>query len=154
MPPKSLLVLMVVPVLQGCAPDNSEDVASLQKQVTVLTRQVAEIHQTVDTLQDTNREMNQLLDLLRVEVNRLKAQEAPPPARAAAPSGEMVAPAAPPPAASPPQDVASAFCRQVWRQLGEGKDEEAVARALNMTVEAVRSCERAVGRGGERQQEE
>jgi hypothetical protein len=41
---------------------------------------------------------------------------------------------------------ASISCGQVWKQLGQGKSADAVARALGASVQAVQQCEQKVGR--------
>jgi hypothetical protein len=133
------LVPLVVTVLQGCGSGNSEEIATLQKQVAALTRQLEETRKQVDTVREANQKLNKGLGNLETEVDRLRVREVPPAAR---PSGERGTPSTP-----ALQSAAKVSCTQVWKLLGQGKGEAAVAQALGTTVEAVRGCEQEVGRG-------
>jgi TolA-binding protein len=144
MPPKYLFLLPVVlTALQGCGADNSVEIASLQKQVAALTRQVEETRKQMETVEETNKKLNTLLDSLETEVDRLQAREIPIPAPAPRPGSERS-----PSAAAAPQRTLKVPCSQVWKLIGLGKSEAAVAKELDTTVEAVRSCEQEVGRRG------
>ncbi|MBI3303344.1 MAG: hypothetical protein HYZ72_14870, partial [Deltaproteobacteria bacterium] len=140
------LLPVMITALQGCGSGNSEEIASLQKQVAVLTRRAEETRKQVDTLQEANRKFRKSLDDLESEVDHLKVREVPPPPPAAKPSGGKSTPAA----STHQKSVAKVSCAQVWKLLGQGRSEAAVAQALGTTVEAVRSCEQEVGRGGTR----
>jgi len=144
MPAKCLFLLSVVlTALQGCGTDNSAEMASLQKQVAALTRQVEETRKQVATVEEANRKLNKLLDTLETEVDRLQVREIPIPAPAPGP-GSARSPAA----AAAPQGTLKAPCSQVWKLIGLGRSEAAVAKELDTTIEAVRRCEQEVGRRG------
>ena len=139
------LVPLLVTVLQGCGSGNSEETATLQKQVAALTRRVEETRKQVDTVQEAYLKLNKVLDSLETEVSHLKMREDPPPASAAKPGGEWGTPAVP-----APRSTERVSCAQTWKLLGQGKSEAAVVQALGTTVETVRGCEQGVGRGGSR----
>jgi len=52
----------------------------------------------------------------------------------------------------PPGTAADAAvsCGLVWKQLGQGKSAEAIARALGASVDAIQACEQKVGQHGVR----
>ena len=144
MPAKYLFLLPVVlAVLQGCGVDNSAEIASLQKQVAALTRQVEETRKQVKSVEETNQKLNKLLDNLETAVDRLQVREIPSPAPAPRPGSERS-----PAAAAVPQRTLKAPCSQVWKLIGQGQSEAAVAKELDTTIEAVRRCEQEVGRRG------
>ena len=141
MPQRSIfLVPLVMAVLHACGLGNSEEIAALQKQVAALAQQAEETRKQLESMQEANQKLNKLLESLETEVNHLKVPEVSPPAQAAKPGGEKGIPAA-------PQSTAKVSCPQVWKLLGQGKSETAVAQALGTSVEAVQSCEQQVGRG-------
>lgn len=142
-----LLLSVVIAVLQGCGSDNSEEIASLQKQVAVLTRQVEEIRKQIGTMQGTEQKLQKSLENLETEVDQLKTREVPPSTPPVKPGEGTAARSAP---TAQQRSPAKVSCSQVWRQLGQGKSIAAVAQALGTTVEAVRACDQEVGRGGAR----
>ena len=140
-----VLASLLMAVLQACGSGNSEEIVTLQKQVAALTHQVEETRRQVESMQEADQKLNKSLESLETELDHLKVSETSPPAPAAKPGGEKGTPAAP-----PPQSTAKVSCPQVWKMLGQGKSEAAVAQALGSSVEAVRDCEQQVGRGGTR----
>ena len=142
MPQRSIfLAPLVMAVLQACGSGNSEEIASLQKQVAALAQQAEETRKQLESMQEANQKLNNLLESLETEVNHLKVPQVPPPAQAAKPGREKGTPAA------VPESTAKVFCPQVWKLLGQGKSEAAVAQTLGTSVEAVQGCEQQVGRG-------
>lgn len=138
------LLLPVLALVPGCGADSrgrAEELAALRQQVAALTRQVEEARERVDTLQNSLQENHRELSSLRAEVERLKQRPASAPARAQTTGEQPPTPAAP--ASRQTQPVS---CAQVWRLLGQGKDETAVARTLDVSPEMVRACEEQVGR--------
>jgi septal ring factor EnvC (AmiA/AmiB activator) len=140
-----LFLFPVFAVIQGCEADRSEEVANLQKQVAALTRQVEETRKEITTLKETQQQTHRSLSVLEEEFNHVKQRELPPPTRTTKPSVEPADPQEP---AS--RRTGKVACAQVWKLLGQGKDEATAARMLETTVEVVRACEQGVGRGDRR----
>jgi hypothetical protein len=138
-----LFLLPVLALIQGCEADRSEEVATLQKQVAALTRQVEETREEITTLQETQQQTRRSVSALEEELNHVKQRELPPPTRATEPKVEPAEPQGP---AS--HSTGKVACAEVWKLLGQGKDETTAARILDTTVEVVRACEQGVGRGG------
>jgi hypothetical protein len=138
-----LFVFPMFAVIQGCEADKSEEVATLQKQVVALTRQVEETQKEITTLQETQQQTRRSVSMLEEELNHLKQRELPSPKGA---TESTIEPAEPQGPAS--RSTAKVACAEVWKLLGQGKDETTAARILDTTVEVVRTCEQGVGRGG------
>jgi hypothetical protein len=151
-------------VLQGCGADHSsEQIIDLQKQLSLLSRQVEEGRKEITALRETDKGLRQSLDAAEAEINRLKALETLPPSAAKGTIDEedlTVTPVPMPtrrlplvpkprrsfPIATVQQDKAKVSCPQVWALLGKGKSATEIAKVLRTTVERVRSCELQVGR--------
>src|SRR5712692_11325761 len=140
------LMLLAVIAFPGCGSDHAEEVAALQKQVAALTHQVEDLRRQTDASQDGQQKLRELVGTLEVEVNRLKAREIPQATPATRAGKEMGAPVVPTPAPVR-EGTAKVSCAQVWKLLGQGADEAAVARTLGATEAAVQACEKEVGRG-------
>lgn len=135
----SMLMLAV-----GCQTGNrkhTEELVTLQQQVAVLTRELEEARERLNTLQDSMEENHKELSSLRAEVARFNAGGASASARVEAAKEQPPASVAP-----EPPHVQPVTCAQVWKLLGQGKDEATVARTLNIAPERVQACERQVGR--------
>lgn len=158
--PCSLFVM----VLQGCGSDHSGDqIIDLQKQLSLLSRQVEEGRKEIIVLQETDKNLRQSLDAAEAEINRLKALETLPPSAAKGSLNEedlTVTPVLLPPRRQPllpmprksfsiatvqPQKMVIS-CPQVWTVLGQGRNAAEAAKMLRTTIERVRSCEQHVGR--------
>lgn len=162
-----VLSSLLVMVLQGCGADHSDQIVDLQKQLSLLSRQVELDRKELNDLRTVDTRLRQSLDAAEAEINRLKALETPPPAVARGSLEEedlavtpvpmptrrqFLAPAPRKPfsiATVRPQKIAIS-CPQVWALLGQGRSTAEVAKALQATVERVRSCEQQVGRGSGR----
>ena len=159
-----MLVSLSVIFLQGCGSDNSEQIVALQKQISLLSRQIEEARKDIGILRETDNNLKQSLDVAEAELNRLKALEVLPPSAVKEKAEEVIIPTAsdrmPAPRSSPAASgqrsaqlpagqtkPTSASCVQVWALLGQGKTETATAQALHITLERVRACEQQVGRG-------
>lgn len=161
----AVLSFLFALILQGCRADHSGDqIIDLQKQLSLLSRQVEAGRKEINALQDTDKSLRQSLDSAEAEINRLKALETLPPsaARGALEEEELsVTPVLMPTRRQPltpapresfsianiQQHKATTSCPQVWALLGQGKNTAEAAKALKTTVERVRSCEQQVGRG-------
>ena len=159
----AVLSFLFALVLQGCGADHSgEQIIDLQKQLSLLLRQVEEGRKEINALRDTDKSLRQSLDAAEAEINRLKALETLPPSTARGtleeealsvtpvPMPTRRQPLAPAPRksfsiATAQQYKATVSCPQVWTLLGQGKNATGVAKALKTTVERVRSCEQRVG---------
>ena len=159
----AVLSFLFASVLQGCGADHSGDqIIDLQKQLSLLSRQVEEGRKEINALQDTDKSLRQSLDAAEAEINRLKALETLPPSAARGtleeeelsvtpvPMPNRRQPLAPAPRKSfsiapAQQHKATISCPQVWALLGQGRNATAAAKALKTTVERVRSCEQRVG---------
>lgn len=156
------LVMMVV--IQGCGTDHSDQIVDLQKQLSLLSRQVEQDRKELNDLRVADTGLRQSLDAAEAEINRLKALETPPPSTAKGSLEEedlAVTPVPMPtrrqlltPASRKSFSVATAqpnktivSCSQVWAMLGQGRSTAEAAKILRTTVERVRSCEQQVGRG-------
>lgn len=160
---------LCVMTLQGCGSDHSDQIVDLQKQLSLLSRQVEQDRKEINELRTTDTGLRQSLDAAEAELNRLKALETPPPATAKRPLSEedLDVTAVPVPqrrqsfssqlqprksfsvATAQPQKTAPS-CSQVWALLGKGKSATDAAKTLRTTVDRVRSCEQQVGRGSVR----
>jgi hypothetical protein len=142
----------MVIVLLGCGSDNSNQIVELQRQITLLSRQLEEVRKDLDTLRADDKTAQQSLNTLEAEINRLKALETLPPSEPRI-NTEVAAQVVPGPGLGPQapatqkRTTAKTPCPQIWALLGQGKEEEEIARALGTTVERVRTCEQEVGRG-------
>ena len=155
---------LCVMIFQGCGSDHSGDqVIDLQKQLSLLSRQVEDGHKEITVLQETDKGLRQSLDAAEAEINRLKALETPPPTAAKRTLEEEDLTVTPVPMPTRRQPVAPALrksfstattqqnkatisCPQVWALLGQGRSATEAAKALRTTVDRVRSCEQQVGR--------
>jgi hypothetical protein len=156
---------LFVMVLQGCGSDHSGDqIIDLQKQLSLLSRQVEEGRKEITALQETDKNLRQSLDAAEAEINRLKALETLPPSatRGSLDEEDLTVTPVPMPTQRQPlaptarqsfsiatvqQDKATVSCPQVWALLGQGKNAAEAAKLLQTTVERVHSCEQQVGRG-------
>jgi hypothetical protein len=137
--------LFTVVMSQGCGTDHSEEIAALQKQVVALTRQVEEASKQESDLREGQQKLRELVGSLEVEVNRLKPREISRPVTSSPISKEREEQLSSAPM-STAQESAKVSCTQVWKLLGQGKDESAVARSLGTSEAAVRACGQQVGR--------
>jgi hypothetical protein len=160
----AVFYFLSVMVLQGCGSDHSGDqIIDLQKQLSLLSRQVEDGRKEISALRETDKNLRQSLDAAEAEINRLKALEILPPSAAKGtmdeedisvtpvPMPSRRQPLAPKPrqsfsVATAQQDKVKVTCPQVWAQLGQGRSATEAAKALRATVEQVRSCEQQVGR--------
>ena len=79
----AVLSFLFALVLQGCRTDHSGDqIIDLQKQLSLLSRQVEEGRKEINALQDADKSLRQSLDSAEAEINRLKALETLPPSAA------------------------------------------------------------------------
>ncbi len=156
--------LIVTMVLQGCGADHSGDqIIDLQKQLSLLSRQIEQDHKELNDLRTVDTGLRQSLDAAEAEINRLKALETPPPATTKGSLGEEDLTVMPVPMptrrqfiaptsrksfsiAAVQQSNATVSCPQVWALLGQGRSAAEAAKGLHSTVERVRSCERQIGR--------
>ena len=162
----TVLCALFAVVLQGCGSDHSGDqIIELQKQLSLLSRQIEEGRKEINVLQDMDKSFRQSLDAAEAEINRLKALETLPPGaakgtleeedltRIPVPMPTQRQPLTPAPRKSfsvatvQPHNKATVSCPQVWALLGRGKSAAEAAKALRTTVERVSSCEQQVGRG-------
>jgi len=158
------LISLAVIFLQGCSADNSEQIVALQKQISLLSRQIEEARRDIGILRETDNNLKQSLDVAEAELNRLKALEVLPASVTKEKAEEVIIPTASdgmPTSRSSPATAAphsaqlparqtkptSVSCVQVWALLGQGKTEAATAQALRTSLERVRACEQQVGRG-------
>jgi len=159
----AVFCFLFVMILPGCGSDHSGDqIIDLQKQLSLLSRQVEERRKEISVLQETDKSLRQSLDAAEAEINRLKALEVLPPSAAKGSLNEedlSVTPvpmptrrqslASPPPPsfsiATAQQPKATVSCSQVWALLGQGKNTAEAAKTLRTTVERVRSCEQRIG---------
>jgi len=160
----SVLCALFVMVLQGCGSDHAGDqIIDLQKQLSLLSRQVEEGRKEITALQETDKGLRQSLDTAEAEINRLKALETPPPtaAKRTLDEEDLGVTPVPMPARRQPlfpaprrsfsiataqPNKAAISCPQVWALLGQGRRATEAAKALRTTVERIRSCEQHVGR--------
>jgi hypothetical protein len=143
------VTVLTAVVSQGCGADHSEEIAALQKQVAVLARQIEETSKQESTLQEGQQQLRELVGSLEVEVNRLKPREIARPVATPPVSKEQEEQGSAVPAPVKPE-LAKVSCARVWKLLGQGKDESAVARSLGTSEAAVQACSRMVGRRGAR----
>lgn len=161
-----VLSSLCVMTFQGCGSDHSDQIVDLQKQLTLLSRQVEQDRKEINELRTTDTGLRQSLDAAEAELNRLRALETPPPATAKRPLNEEDLDVTPVPmpqrrqsfssepqprksfsvATAQPQKTAIS-CSQVWALLGKGRNATDAAKALRTTVDRVRACEQQVGRG-------
>jgi hypothetical protein len=152
-------------VLQGCGSDHSGDqIIELQKQLSLLSRQIEEGRKEINVLQDMDKSFRQSLDAAEAEINRLKALETLPPGAATGtleeedltripvPMPTQRQPLTPAPrksfsVATVQPHKAKVSCPQVWALLGRGRRAAEAAKELRTTVERVSACEQQVGRG-------
>jgi TolA-binding protein len=149
----------------GCqAQDGAEDrseIASLQKQVAALTRQIEETRSALAEMQDQQQQLSssvQTLESTLATLTQLKASTAPAvlAEETLAPPGAESSPQAPTVRLSPAfPDTPGALplktrvaCNEVWNLLGQGTSVAGTAKLLGATPEAVERCEKKIGRGG------
>lgn len=142
--------LLTAVVSQGCGADHSEEIAALQKQVAALTRQVEETNKQESDLQEGQQKLRELVGSLEVEVNRLKPRESARPVTPSPLNKEQEGQVSSAPVAAV-RGAAKVSCTQVWKLLGQGKDEGAVAHSLGTSEAAVQACNQMIGRGKTRQ---
>ena len=161
----TVLCALFAAVLQGCGSDHSGDqIIDLQKQISLLSRQIEEGRKDINVLQDMDKSLRQSLDAAEAEINRLKALETLPPSAAKGTLAEedLAVIPVPMPTRQPPLAPSSrksfsvatvqphkstVSCPQVWALLGQGRSAAEAAKELRTTVERVSSCEQQVGRG-------
>jgi hypothetical protein len=161
----AILSSLCVTMFQGCGSDHSDQIVDLQKQLALLSRQVEQDRKEINELRTADTGLRQSLGTAEAELNRLKALETPPPARAKGtldeedldvtqvpmPRRRLSLPAQPQSRKSfsvatvQPQKTAIS-CSQVWALLGQGRNAADAAKALRTTVDRVHSCEQQVGR--------
>src|SRR5262245_31011881 len=130
--------------LWGCGSDHAEEVVALQKQVAALTRQAEDLRKQIDATHEGQQKLRELVAALEVDVNRFKTRAPSQPAQSLPKENDLTAPAAS--AAGQIQEgTAKVSCPQVWKLLGQGSDETAVARTLGTTEAAVQACEQQIG---------
>ncbi|MCS6924494.1 MAG: hypothetical protein NZ578_01205 [Candidatus Binatia bacterium] len=140
--------LLVLVCVAGCGPEDREqreERAALQRQITALTRTVEEMQERVNTLQSSMQRNLSELSALRAEVERLRERSVV----ASAPAAGGPEQASPPLAPSVPQTHPT-VCAQVWKLIGQGKDQVTIARTVNVSPDVVQACERQVGRARSR----
>lgn len=137
--------LFTAVVSQGCGADHSEEIAALQKQVAALTRQIEETNKQESDLQEGQQKLRELVGSLEVEVHRLKPRESARPVTPSPLNKEQEAQMSSAPVAAA-QGAAKVSCTQVWKLLGQGKDEGVVARSLGTSEAAVQACNQMIGR--------
>lgn len=155
----------------GCQAEERTEMASLQKQVAALTRQVQETRRTLAEVQDQQQQLSSFVQQLQATRTTFEQPNAlSPPAVLSEEnvleknlSEENVAP----PAAeslfqAPRVSLSPAFsdspsalslktrvaCNEVWNLLGQGASVAGAAKLLGATPEAVEQCEKKIGRGG------
>ena len=174
----ALLSLVTIWTFAGCETDSAEKIAKLQEQVARVTQQLNDTKKQVDGLQEANQRSVQAIENLSATIARLSAAPpaAPPSGKSPAKgvveqdlppstkSGKIPPESVPTPASAPssfsdepdsapaPQQRTTSSpaisCVNVWKQLGQGKSAEAVARMLGTSVDAIHACEQKVGRHG------
>jgi TolA-binding protein len=141
--------------------DDRSEIASLQKQVAALTRQIEETRSALAEMQDQQQLLSSSVQQLQSTLTTLEQFKQPtPPAVLAeetlAPPGTESSPQAPTVSLSPAfSDALSGLplktrvaCNEVWNLLGQGTSVAAAAKLLGATPEAVEQCEKKIGRGG------
>lgn len=135
-----LFVLVCVAGCENAGPELREELTALQRQIAALTRTVEETQERVNTLQNSVQKSHSELSALRSEVERLRQRSAVASTPAA---GAPELPSTPP---SSVQQTHPTVCAQVWKLIGQGKDQATIARAVNVSPDVVQACERQVGR--------
>jgi hypothetical protein len=163
-----LVLLVIIPLtLLGCGVDHSGQIVDLQKQITLLSRQIEEVQKEMSLLRDSGAQVRQALNDAEAEINRLKTLETlPAGAMRGGVEEEILAVSSRPESRSrgrrdvPQQKTIATVvgernppaiaCAPVWALLGKGKSPREVAQALQTAEEQVRRCEQKIGRGSER----
>lgn len=174
----ALFSLVTVWTFAGCETDSAEKIAKLQEQVASVTQQLNDTKKQVDGLQEANQRSVQALENLEATIGRLSVASPAAPPSGRSPAKGFVEQDLPPstksggvrsesfaavasilPTFADEPDSASELqqrttpspaisCAKVWQQLGQGKSAEAVARALDTSVDAIHACEQKVGKRG------
>ncbi|MBM4254684.1 MAG: hypothetical protein FJ147_02175 [Deltaproteobacteria bacterium] len=160
----AVVYALFVIVLQACGSDHTGDqIIDLQKQLSLLSRQVEDGRKEITALQETDKGLRQSLDVAEAEINRLKALETLPPSTTKGSLEEEDLSVTPVPmptrrlplvpksrpsfsVATVQKDKTKVSCPQVWALLGQGRNASETAKTLRTNVERVRSCEQQVGR--------
>jgi len=133
----------------GCGSDHAEEVVGLQKQVAALTRQVEDLRKQIDSTQEGQQKLRELISTLEVDVSHLKPRAPSQPAQAIPAEKDLTAAAASG-STRMQEGITKVACSQVWQLLGKGTDEATVARTLGTTEAAVQACEQQIGQGKKR----
>ena len=150
--------------VSGCGGGHTEQILNLQKQISLLARQLEDAQKTLNILRETDKNLKQSLDATEAELSRLHAVETFPVAATKDNLSKTLIPVVHHEASFSPtpvrqnqplgesgfQPAATVSCSQVWILLGKGKTEQAVAQALQIPSDRVAACEQQVGRGGGR----
>lgn len=140
--------------------DDRSEIASLQKQVAALTRQIEETRSALAEMQDQQQQLSSSVQQLQSTLTTLEQLKQPTPPAVLAeetlvPPGAELSPQAPTVSLSPAfPDMPSALplktrvaCNEVWNLLGQGTSVVGAAKLLGATPEAVEQCEQKIGRG-------
>ena len=151
--------------VSGCSGGPTEQILNLQKQISLLARQLEDAQKTLNILRETDKNLKQSLDATEAELSRLRAIETFPVAATKDDLSKTLIPVmhreasfSPTPARQNQpqhgeagfQPTATVSCSQVWMLLGKGKSEQTVAQALQIPTDRVAACEQQVGRGSGR----
>lgn len=160
-----VLFVLVSLASLGCQSQNedSAELASLQKQVAALTRQLEETRAHVEMLEQQGRQVSTALQNVEAEMERVSESASSPvpgntaanvvaettaqPPRSPAPSGDDPAAPLEPVEPEPPLSLKTQVaCKEVWALFGQGASSERIATVLGATPEAIERCEQKIGR--------
>jgi len=173
----ALVNLAAILTFAGCENDSAEKIAKLQEHVARVTQQLNDTKKQVDGLQEANQRTVQALENMEATIARLSAppgaspsgkspakgfaeQDLPSsaqlgrthPESAPAPASVLPSFADEPDSTSGSQQrttpSSAVLCTKAWKQLGQGKSAEVVARALGVSVDVIHACEQKIGRHG------
>ncbi len=174
----ALVNVVAIWAFAGCENDSAEKIAKLQEHVARVTQQLNDTKKQVDGLQEANQRTVQALENMEATIARLSAaspattpsgksptkgfaeQDLPSSAQSGrthpesdpAQASDLPSFAdAPDSTSTSPQRTtpsSAVFCTKVWKQLGQGKSAEAVARAQGVSVDVIHICEQKIGRRG------
>lgn len=134
--------LLAVCTLSGCeSSETTTKIAKLQEQVGSVAQQLSDTKKQIDGLQEANQRSVQALENLQVVVDRQNTAAAASPVAHPAKEGDASSTSKKEAGAS-----STVSCSQVWKQLGQGRNPEAAARALGVPVAAIHACEQKIGR--------
>lgn len=136
--------LFVLVCVAGCETEEREqsaELAVLQQQVASLTHRVEEMQERVNALQNNVQKSHGELSALRSEIERLRERSA----AVSAPTAGVPEQPSPPLPPSVGQTQPS-VCAQVWKLIGQGKDQATIARTVSVSPDVVQACEQQVGR--------